>query len=70
MTGLSPPDTHDTQSPSHRPIRLLVLDIDGTVSNSHHEIAAGTVEMNVTCKIRETGKPQWQSELKTRIKLP
>ncbi len=34
------------------------------------EIAAGTVEMNVTCKIRETGKPQWQSELKTRIKLP
>ncbi len=34
------------------------------------EIAAGTVEMSVACKLKETGKPQWQSELKTRIKLP
>lgn len=34
------------------------------------EIAAGTVEMSVACKVKETGKPQWQSELKARIKLP
>ncbi|RLS28744.1 MAG: haloacid dehalogenase [Planctomycetota bacterium] len=53
MTGLSPPDTHDTQSPSHRPIRLLVLDIDGTVSNSHHEIAAGTVA--AVARVRSAG---------------
>lgn len=35
-----------------------------------NEIAAGTIEMNVVCKIQDHGKPQWQSELKTRIKLP
>ncbi len=35
-----------------------------------NEVAAGTVEMSVVCKVKEPGKPQWQSELKTRIKLP
>ena len=34
------------------------------------EVAAGIVEVSVACKVRETGKPPWQSELKTRIKLP
>jgi hypothetical protein len=35
-----------------------------------NEVAAGTIEMSVVCKVKETGKSQWQSELKTRIKLP
>lgn len=34
------------------------------------EVAAGTVEMSVACKVQEAGRAPWQSELKTRIKLP
>jgi hypothetical protein len=35
-----------------------------------NEAAAGVVEMNVVCKVQEAGRAPWQSELKTRIKLP
>ena len=35
-----------------------------------NEAAGGVVEMNVSCKVREAGRAPWQSELKTRIKLP
>lgn len=46
-------DTPDRGAEAAGPIRLLVLDIDGTVSNSRHEIEDATVA--AVARVRAAG---------------
>ena len=49
----APDDTRDPRARGGGAIRLLVLDIDGTVSNSRHEIDEATVR--AVARVREAG---------------
>ena len=49
----TPDDTPDRGAEAAGPIRLLVLDIDGTVSNSRHEIEDATVA--AVARVRAAG---------------
>ena len=49
----TPDDTHEPAPAAAGPIRLLVLDVDGTVSNSRHEIDEATVE--AVARVRAAG---------------
>lgn len=49
----APDDTRDPRARGAGRIRLLVLDIDGTVSNSRHEIEEATVR--AVARVREAG---------------